>query len=41
VVYTGPEPETRASQFLFGAGGLVVLWAFVLLLWSEMMKDRE
>lgn len=41
VVYTGPAPETRASQFLFGAGGIVVLWAFVLLLWSEMMKDRE
>ncbi len=40
IVYTGPRPDERALQFLFGAGGIVVLWAFVLLLWSEMMKSE-
>ncbi len=41
IVYTGPDPDARVLQFLFGASGLVVLWAFVLLMWSEMMKGNR
>ncbi len=41
IVYTGPDPDSRVLQFLFGASGIVVLWAFVLLMWSEMMKGNR
>ena len=41
IVYTGPDPDARAGQFLFAAAGIGVVWALVLVLWSESMKGRR
>ena len=41
IVYTGPEPETRATQFLFSAGAIIVVWTLILVLWSETMKGHR
>ncbi len=41
IVYTGPDPESRASQFLFSAGVIVVIWTMILVLWSETMKGNR
>jgi ubiquinone biosynthesis protein len=41
IVYSGPEPDAKSSQFLFGAGGLVVTWTLVMVFWSESMKGNR
>lgn len=41
IVYSGNGPETRATQFLFSAGVIVVVWTMVLVLWSETMKGHR
>ena len=41
IVYAGPDPESRAMQFLFSAGVIVIAWTVVLLLWSETMKGHR
>jgi ubiquinone biosynthesis protein len=41
IVYTGPDPQVRASQFLFSAGVIVVIWTLILVLWSETMKGHR
>lgn len=41
IVYSGPEPDSKALQFIFGASGLVVVWTLVMVFWSEAMKGNR
>lgn len=41
IVYAGPSPEERATQFLFSAGVIVVVWTIILVLWSETLKGNR
>ncbi|MGB1697773.1 MAG: ABC1 kinase family protein [Thermoplasmatota archaeon] len=41
IVYSGPSPDEQSGQFLFGAGGLVVVWTLVMVFWSEAMKGNR
>lgn len=41
IVYSGPSPDAFAGRFLFGAGAVMVVWALVLVLWSESLKGNR
>jgi ubiquinone biosynthesis protein len=41
IVFASPVPDDRAGQFLFSAGGLVILWTLVMIFWSEAFKGNR
>ncbi len=41
IVYTGPNPQTMAGPFLFGAGAIIAVWTLILILWSEAFKGNR
>jgi hypothetical protein len=41
IVFAAPVPDDRAGQFLFAAGGLVLLWTLVMIFWSEAFKGNR
>jgi ubiquinone biosynthesis protein len=41
IVYAGPSPDLYAGRFLFGAGAVVVVWALILVIWSEAFKGNR
>jgi ubiquinone biosynthesis protein len=41
IVFAAPVPDDRAGQFLFAAGGLVILWTLVMIFWSEAFKGNR
>lgn len=41
IVYAGPNPDERATSFMFGAGALGVVWTLVMVMWSEAFKGRR
>ncbi|HUR24606.1 MAG TPA: AarF/UbiB family protein [Candidatus Thermoplasmatota archaeon] len=41
IVFAAPVPDDRAGQFLFAAGGLLLLWTLVMIVWSEAFKGNR
>lgn len=41
IVFAAPVPDDRAGQFLFAAGGLLLLWTVVMIFWSEAFKGNR
>jgi O-antigen/teichoic acid export membrane protein len=41
IVYAGGGAAAPVGEFLFAGAAVVIVWALVLVLWSEAMKGRH